>query len=255
MGINSSSCGGLMKPTCGCDECEVTSAMGFGKCDLNKDPAFLNEFVYTGFEPIYEKQQIQIADASAPLKVMVKSVQGVKYFMWKESSAPVNSPWAKSLGAEIDGFYSPTIYLAQDPAFPRWKIYFYVVKYPSDELVPDCTKYYSFAGNLAVSPTELTKIDDEIIKKIVNHEKNNIEANLDINVGYNRKAKLEEIKKRMSMPCINLGKVIPEENSCNCIKTQKYECKIYGTCRKMGANIDGVKVCSDCKEYSPIDEF
>lgn len=249
-GINRSECGGIGKSICGCDECEAVSS-SYNKCDLNKDPSFLSEWVNTGFEPLLEKQQIQVGADTGKLKVMVKSIQGVKYFMWKEANAPTSAPWAKSTGAEIDGFYSPTIYFASDPAFPRWQIYFYVVKYPSDEIVPDCTKYYGFAGDIDLDTTKFNKVDEQILDRISNHEKNTIETSLNINVGYNRKEKLNDLKRRISIPCIHLGDAIQEENSCNCVKTQKHKCKIFGECRKMGPQTGKINICTECKYYTP----
>jgi hypothetical protein len=240
MGLNRSQCGGPNTSHCGCDECYIYSA-GLNLCDLNKDPFFLLEYVNTGFEPVSERQQIQVASDSGPLKVMVKSILGTKYFMWKDGNEL--TPWAKSTGTEINNFYSPTIYYAEDANFPRWKLYFYVMKYPSDEIVPDCTKYTGFT-------TTLTQTDEHIIKNIVDKEVKQLE-NTDNN--FNRSEKLQDMKKRISIPCVYLGPKIENENSCNCVKTIKYNCAIYGQCRRIGTSTDGVKICSACEKYNPVE--
>lgn len=131
MGWNSSNCGS--SAICGCDECEATN-YGASICDLNRG-TFVQETVSTNLnEPKGVKQQIQVAFSSVPLTIVVKSILGKLYFMWKNTPGNV---WEYSTGTVVRDEGSLTIYYASTPT-SDFGIYFYVMKYPNLSIVPPC---------------------------------------------------------------------------------------------------------------------
>lgn len=116
-----------------CDQCNLLSTSPVSaNCTLNNDPTFLSDYVYTGVEPL-GFQQIQLSYGSSPFEVMVKSIGGTLYFIWRKSPT---TTWSHSSGTIIQA-YSPTIYEVQDA---DTIIYLYTSRFPSEpNLLPDCT--------------------------------------------------------------------------------------------------------------------
>lgn len=57
---------------------------------------------------------------------------------------------------------------------------------------------------------------------------------------------VNDIKKRMKLPCINLGELLEEKPSCGC--GARHKCSIYGECVVSG-NTTKWRVCSRCNDY------
>ena len=60
------------------------------------------------------------------------------------------------------------------------------------------------------------------------------------------KVAVNNIKKRMKLPCVNLGELIEEKPSCGC--GARHKCSIYGECVVSG-NTNKWRVCSRCNDY------
>jgi len=98
--------------------------------------------------------------------------------------------------------------------------------------------------------------DEQNIKKInelINEAEKQIENEGETLApqGYDRSSQLKILKQRINIPCINLGDPLDDLESCNCVKTAKYRCKLHKECRKMGGTIGQVKVCTSCEDYIP----
>jgi hypothetical protein len=257
MGTNPDPCGKTNTPNCGCDNCTLKSSYGNFKCYRNGDqstnPQFINWLKTPLNEAVDEVQQMQIATDSVPLEVMVKYLpsRNAMYCLWREPS--ISNTWAYSSMYVVQNF-GPTIFTASVTTglHSRWLFYFYVTRWPSPELVPDCTKFTPFAP---LSEIDYLKIQDEEninkITELIDQVEKSIDADekkLDA-AGYNRKEQLRKLKQRINIPCVNLGNPIDDLSSCNCVKTAKYECKIHKQCRKMGNYAGGIKVCTSCDDY------
>lgn len=126
MALNASNCATLS--SCGCDRCKVTTT--YYDCLYNTDATFY-QYVLTNFaEPVDVDQQIQVANG-APFPIQIKFLNNTLWFYW----APNFPTWERSTGTLVQS-YGPTIYTVEDT---RYKIIFYSTRYPSPEIVPDCT--------------------------------------------------------------------------------------------------------------------
>lgn len=126
MALNASNCATLS--SCGCDRCKVTTS--YYDCLFNTDATFY-QYVLTNFaEPVDVEQQIQVA-SGAPFPIQIKFFNNQLWFYWA-TAFPV---WERSTGTLVQQ-YGPTIYSVEDS---RYKIFFYSTRYPSPEIVPDCT--------------------------------------------------------------------------------------------------------------------
>lgn len=220
--FNRGNCGNVGFAYCGCDNCELKSTTSF-ECLYNTDPAFI-EYLYTPFnEPINVRQDIQIADGTYPLEIMIKSIGGTIYFYYRNVST--SQPWQRTQGTLIQT-YGPSIWKVEDS---DWLIYFYNTKYPSPEIVPDCN-----------SPIPYTLKEGEISMSQLNL--NNVDEQPD-------GSKVIEQKKRYEIPCIHLGPKL--DGDCGCGGGGPlFKCEVFGQCRRFGRKNDA-KVCSTCDKYEP----
>jgi len=237
MALNSSTCGGVGFGVCGCDVCDLvtTSPVTFD-CKYNADPSFA-DYVYTGYESAGDKQEIQIGHQTYPLIIMIKEInQSQLWFYWKDLSVPT-PVWTRSAGTLVQA-YGPTIYTVEDA---NWKIVFYATRYPSPEIVPDCTASIPYQ---ALPPEEGEGVMNQfniIGQPIPTVEENNNRAKL-----------LTKIKLVMTNPCKHIGDLIEQQNGCSCSQSPKYKCDLYGGCYKYSSRGDNVKTCATCDSYEPL---
>lgn len=64
------------------------------------------------------------------------------------------------------------------------------------------------------------------------------------------KVAVANVKRRMKLPCIQLGKLLEQKPSCGC--GPRHECGLHGDCVLTGAS-NRWRVCSRCDDYSPAE--
>jgi hypothetical protein len=132
-GMNPTGCGATGVGFCGCDECQLTGTGTTYDCQFNNDPTFVS-YLNTGFESVGDVQQLQLAADTSPLNIMVKSINGILYFYWRNPS--ISSTWSRSTGTIVRDD-SLTIWQVSDS---DWTMYFYSMKYPNEYIMPVCNQ-------------------------------------------------------------------------------------------------------------------
>lgn len=233
--FNSSTCGSPLTTYCGCDRCVVTSiSPNTYDCRLNTDPTFI-DYVYTGYEAVNDVQEIQLGQGSFPLETMVKSVNGALWFYWRDPA--VSPAWSRSAGTLVQA-YGPTIYSVEDA---NWRILFYATRYPSPEIVPDCTQPI---------PYQTVEPEGDALSGLNLPGWKPSEKLMGVPVSNHTSDTLKRIKLVMANPCANLGDQIEQQRGCSCNQSPKYACKLYGECYKYTSN-DSVRACAKCDSYEP----
>jgi hypothetical protein len=139
---NSSTCGQVGFSYCGCDTCTPNSPFDMN-CVFNADPAFYNDILFIGVpgEAVGVKQEIQIgwtqgAATDIPIKMLVKSINGNRYFCFKRDT---DANWTIGTEANLIQDHSPTIYRVTNS---NTRVDFIVTLYPNLGIMPDCGDTY-----------------------------------------------------------------------------------------------------------------